>query len=753
MAGNTEHIQATIAAVARSVASEKKPIMEEYELLHPSRTVVNPRLAQKAGMDLDVYFQWNNYIRSGTLAKKVVVRPSRVAQVSFEGTLRVTLATAKAAHATRKLERATLLDGVVALREQIEALSSSRKIKDIESSELKQKELEVLTGTLERADQQLSIYASMLKKPEHETHVYLPKAVPPQDGITISMRVPVDGANPRFPPADMKQFMARLWGSPDLFLVAPEAAVSDAGKPKPLPVADADQLIAMRPQDRLAQASSEVVAWWYVILTHNHSSTLAKRTALPRALWFAKYAPASSPTRKAPGAQTAKPVLPDLGTPPSGAAQLAALPPTQFFQQAAFWATIGLWAFGGWHQGGADSTHGEKFPEKPATTAAEFNSLDTGAQFIMNAFAKSQGKKNGLGICRKDIMGARASWSEIPSNSSDGVRTGVAAFAAHLGALTPPPAAASSYLEVPEPPRHIIEVKGSKFEAIPEFDSIPEGKMLACLRQGTSVYISHAETQMERAADKRSLSLPPPEKTSPVASTSNKGKGRDPAERPEKKKSTEAGSSEKVGAQDVLDTLNPAKVVNPPRSAQLTDEQRTQIRLGLKLLDDIVPPAEWEVMDSKSKTAAVKRRAIPHWASALVLSDPDALRAIKDGEVKTAKEAAMWSKARAPKTSPQSEVTQKWLKLREKFKGESLWSNPATPKEKQFLKEFTDLKKSVGESASLPVPKERGRNRSPSPQRGRSAQRSATPSTSAGDPFDNMIKLMTLQMLRGMTPR
>jgi len=756
MAGNTEHILATIAAVARSVASEKKPIMEEIELLHPSRTVVNPRLAKAAGLDLDVYFQWNNYIQSGTMTKKVVIRANRPAQVSFEGTLRVTLANARAALARRKLERESLHTEVETLREQIAQLASSRKIKDIQSCEEKQKELKVLSDKLSLADEEVRMFTPMLKKPEGDTHVHLPKALPPQDGIAISMRVPVgEGNNPRFPSADMKKFMTSLWGKPDVFLESPEGSVLDSGKPKPLPEPITTLLVAMRPQDRLAQASIDALAWWYVILTYNHSRPQAKRVALHRSLWFAKYAPVSSPTRPTPSTSGSAGGAPDIGGVVGAAPNLAAMQEMAYFQELCVWAAHGLYAFDSWHSAGADTAkHCEGFPLEARPVDDPLKDMGPGPKYFANLVAYGTASHPSQ-FTRADALAMRARWSEVPRTNSTGVKAILSSVTAQLGKLKPSaPPVVTSMLEVPDSPNHIIDVKGTRFEAIPEIDSIPEGKMLACLRKGSSVYVSHAEARMEKAADKRSLSLPPPEKASPVASTSRKGKERDPAERPEQKKKTpDASKDETVGAQDVLDTLNPAKVVNPPRSQQLTDEQRSRVRKALKLLEDLVPPAQWEAMDSQAKAAAAKKRSIPHWATAFVLSDPAALRVLEDGEVKSAKEAASWKKAKGPKTSPQSEITHKWLKLREKYKGEALVSNPVTPKEKQFFKEYTDLKKSVGESAALPVPKERTRARSPSPNRGRSAQRNATSSSSSDDTLDQMMKLLTLKMMRDMTSR
>jgi hypothetical protein len=115
-------------------------------------------------------------------------------------------------------------------------------------------------------------------------------------------------------------------------------------------------------------------------------------------------------------------------------------------------------------------------------------------------------------------------------------------------------------------------------------------------------------------------------------------------------------------------------------------------------------PSELEGLDAKAKAALLKRSQLPKWAVAAALADRVNIGSICSGELTLEKfQAGLFS--RKSKKATQDKIVTEWTAIKAKFDGVSLLEKPKSPKEKEFLKEYTLLKKRHGDHPCLPKPK------------------------------------------------
>jgi hypothetical protein len=126
-----------------------------------------------------------------------------------------------------------------------------------------------------------------------------------------------------------------------------------------------------------------------------------------------------------------------------------------------------------------------------------------------------------------------------------------------------------------------------------------------------------------------------------------------------------------------------------PASKVLTEEQRCLLREVLEL-----PPVTTEILaragGPAERGALVSASAIPRWAVAAYLRDADkAVRDIRSG-VLDKDTYAGWILSASKPTEP--ELKERWVSLREQFKGVSLLTNPRTVPEREYHAAWQSLR-------------------------------------------------------------
>jgi len=162
---------------------------------------------------------------------------------------------------------------------------------------------------------------------------------------------------------------------------------------------------------------------------------------------------------------------------------------------------------------------------------------------------------------------------------------------------------------------------------------------------------------------------------------------------------------------------NPLKVKGLKRTEGLTMDQLSDLRKFYKISDaPKMEPAAWEKLSNREKTKYRQDRSVPRWAVAAVKDDPNNLRRIIDGELTKEKFHGGGAAKQQPMNNSrnQSEATEAWLKLRERFKGIPLLRKPFSQREKEFRGQFDKLVATYGRQKSFPRLKDRGNPRSAS---------------------------------------
>jgi hypothetical protein len=147
---------------------------------------------------------------------------------------------------------------------------------------------------------------------------------------------------------------------------------------------------------------------------------------------------------------------------------------------------------------------------------------------------------------------------------------------------------------------------------------------------------------------------------------------------------------------------NPLHVKGEIRTKSLSESQRSQLRKFFKLKDGLVAPEEWSIMTSAEKSAAMKERSIPRWASAAVIKSPANLEKILKGELKADTVNQVLSQPSRGRTKSSSQALEAWQRLRADFKGVGLLKSPQSSKEKAFRKRFDQLVAEYGEQKCFP---------------------------------------------------
>jgi len=190
---------------------------------------------------------------------------------------------------------------------------------------------------------------------------------------------------------------------------------------------------------------------------------------------------------------------------------------------------------------------------------------------------------------------------------------------------------------------------------------------------------------------------------------------------------------------------NPLKVKGEPKSKALSDEQRKALRTYFKLVDGQIPKEEWSVMDNKARAKAMKDRSIPRWASTAVLKRSSALQDILQGKL-TAQSRPEGLGKLPVATHATGQALEAWTKLKNDFKGVSLFHNPSTGREKALKKRFDQLVLDYGEQKCFPKP------RSNPERQGRTGSRRGGSSQSGG--LENLLPIAKLfgEISRAMRP-
>jgi hypothetical protein len=170
---------------------------------------------------------------------------------------------------------------------------------------------------------------------------------------------------------------------------------------------------------------------------------------------------------------------------------------------------------------------------------------------------------------------------------------------------------------------------------------------------------------------------------------------------------------------------NPLHVKGEPKSKALSDDQRKTLRTFFKLKEGLVPPEEWATLDSSGRSAAMKERSIPRWASEAVLRSPANLQLIIEGKLTVENANSVARTPRAGKTKNSSAALEAWQQLKSDFKGTALLKSPQTTKEKAFRKRFDQLVADYGQQPCFPKLRERPdqQGRPDSKSRGRAPAR------------------------------
>jgi len=155
---------------------------------------------------------------------------------------------------------------------------------------------------------------------------------------------------------------------------------------------------------------------------------------------------------------------------------------------------------------------------------------------------------------------------------------------------------------------------------------------------------------------------------------------------------------------------NPLHVRGLPRSTALSDEQKETLRKFLK----IPPPLDkdsWDAMSKKDRSAATKKRSLPHWAVTSVLRDPKNLDRILKGEVTKDNFIQTVQSGKGKPTPSQVEPKQfaeaqtAWTALKDKYPGIGLFARPRSKDEKEFKSAYDKLVKHFGKLSCFPNPR------------------------------------------------
>jgi hypothetical protein len=186
-------------------------------------------------------------------------------------------------------------------------------------------------------------------------------------------------------------------------------------------------------------------------------------------------------------------------------------------------------------------------------------------------------------------------------------------------------------------------------------------------------------------------------------------------------------SKDKGGSSNVppLARENPLHVKGEPKSKALSDDQRKALRTFFKLKEGLVPPEEWAALDASGRSAAMKERSIPRWASEAVLRSPSNLQLIIEGKLTVENANSVARSPKGGKTKNSSAALEAWQQLKSDFKGTALLKSPHTTKEKAFRKRFDQLVADYGQQPCFPKLRERPdqQGRSDSRSRGRAPAR------------------------------
>jgi hypothetical protein len=196
------------------------------------------------------------------------------------------------------------------------------------------------------------------------------------------------------------------------------------------------------------------------------------------------------------------------------------------------------------------------------------------------------------------------------------------------------------------------------------------------------------------------------------------------------------GTSVKTGEEKVpsVSKVNPLRAKGTPRSALLTDEQKSRLRKALEIKEpEPLDPQLWQTMSAKAKTAYRKATAIPHWATSAVIDNEENLSLI-EAKVLTADnpKAKLPKGPSSKKTKDVKDVAGAWAELKKRYSGTGLYSNPKTKKEKSLKSGYDSLKSEFGNHPCLPKPKLR-------PQRGGTTQPGLQ---SSNQGLDSLIPLL-----------
>jgi hypothetical protein len=158
----------------------------------------------------------------------------------------------------------------------------------------------------------------------------------------------------------------------------------------------------------------------------------------------------------------------------------------------------------------------------------------------------------------------------------------------------------------------------------------------------------------------------------------------------------------KATKQTDVERDNPLHVKSAPKSAALSDEQRNTLRRFFNLPEGKVPAQEWAAMTPAAKSAELKARSIPRWATDAVLRSNDNLPLILNGTVTKENHSSVAKGATFKGGNRTSQAFEAWQNLKSDFKGTTLWDKPYTQKEKAFRKRFYQLLVDFGPQVCFP---------------------------------------------------
>jgi len=193
----------------------------------------------------------------------------------------------------------------------------------------------------------------------------------------------------------------------------------------------------------------------------------------------------------------------------------------------------------------------------------------------------------------------------------------------------------------------------------------------------------------------------------------------------------EAGKPGK--AKSPITEENPLHVKGTPRSKALSDSQRDSLRKFFKLESSEVPGEVLAAMTKKQRSAFMKSRSLPRWATVAVLKDASNLEKILKGQLtKENANDSLRTSSKGP-TAGRSQALEAWTRLKSDFQGTALLQKPVTAKERAFRKRFDSLKTQYGEQPHFPKLRQRPSQQGQGP--------SATRFSGRGDGLDGILTL------------